>query len=63
MYMTLKWISIPFASLLQGQIRESLVRLVYCHILGYDVSFAYIHAVKLAQQGTLFGKRAGKIHL
>jgi AP-4 complex subunit epsilon-1 len=28
-------------------------------MLGYDVSFAYIHAVKLAQQGTILEKRIG----
>ena len=28
-------------------------------MLGYDVEFAYIHAVKLAQQGNAFEKRSG----
>ena len=44
----------------QSQTREYLVRLVYCSMLGYDVSFAYIHAIKLAQQGALLDKRAGE---
>lgn len=46
----------------KAQKRESLVRLLYCHLLGYDVSFAYIHAVKLAQQGTILEKRVGRLH-
>ena len=40
--------------------KEYMVRLVYCDMLGYDISFAYIHAVKLAQQGALLEKRVGK---
>jgi len=28
-------------------------------MLGYDVSFAFIHAVKLAQQGSVLEKRVG----
>jgi len=28
-------------------------------MLGYDVSFAYIHAVKLAQQGSILERRVG----
>ncbi|KAK3601276.1 hypothetical protein CHS0354_040456, partial [Potamilus streckersoni] len=40
-----------------GQMRDYLGRVIYCAILGYDVSFSYIHAVKLAQQGTGFEKR------
>ena len=46
---------------LQGEKRESLVTLVYCDMRGYDVSFAHIHAMKLAHQGTLRGKRIGNI--
>ena len=34
-----------------------------CHMLGYDVSFAFIHAVKLAQQGSVLEKRVGMIGL
>lgn len=52
-----------FLYLSQTQMREYLVRLVYCSMLGYDVSFAYIHAIKLAQQGTLIDKRAGRYAL
>ncbi len=42
------------------QIRESLLRVIYCQMLGYDVSFAYIHSLKMTQQGnTILEKRAG----
>uniref|UniRef100_A0A250Y6M0 AP-4 complex subunit epsilon n=1 Tax=Castor canadensis TaxID=51338 RepID=A0A250Y6M0_CASCN len=39
--------------------KECMVRLIYCEMLGYDASFGYIHAIKLAQQGTLLEKRVG----
>jgi len=45
--------------ILQAQTRDCLLRLVHCHMLGYDVSFAYIKAVKLAQQGSILEKRVG----
>lgn len=41
------------------QMWECLVRLIYCEMLGYDASFGYIHAIKLAQQGSLMEKRVG----
>ncbi|XP_070546888.1 AP-4 complex subunit epsilon-1-like [Ptychodera flava] len=41
------------------QMREYLVRLIYCEMLGQDASFGYIHALKFAQQGTLLDKRVG----
>jgi len=34
-----------------------------CSMLGYNVSFAFIHAVKLAQQGSLLERRVGMIGL
>jgi len=34
-----------------------------CSMLGYDVSFAFIHAVKLAQQGSVLERRVGMIGL
>ncbi|XP_064642776.1 AP-4 complex subunit epsilon-1-like isoform X2 [Lineus longissimus] len=40
-------------------IRDCLIRCIYCHLMGHNVSFAYIHAVKLAQQGVLLQKRVG----
>ncbi|XP_014768030.1 AP-4 complex subunit epsilon-1 isoform X2 [Octopus bimaculoides] len=41
------------------QIRDYLTRLIFCHMMGYDTSFGYIHAVKLAQQGSGWMKWMG----
>lgn len=41
------------------QMKECMVRLIYCEMLGYEASFGYIHAIKLAQQGNLLEKRVG----
>ncbi|XP_048253858.1 AP-4 complex subunit epsilon-1-like isoform X1 [Haliotis rufescens] len=41
------------------QLKENLSRLLYCLTLGYDVSFATIHTIKLAQQGVGIHKRLG----
>ncbi|XP_024137515.1 AP-4 complex subunit epsilon-1 [Oryzias melastigma] len=41
------------------QMRELMVRAVYCEMLGYEASFSYIHAIKLAQQGNVLEKRVG----
>lgn len=43
----------------QRQMRELMVRAVYCEMLGYEASFSYIHAIKLAQQGNVLEKRVG----
>lgn len=43
----------------QEMMKECMVRLIYCEMLGYDASFGYIHAIKLAQQGNLLEKRVG----
>uniref|UniRef100_A0A3Q2CEK9 Clathrin/coatomer adaptor adaptin-like N-terminal domain-containing protein n=1 Tax=Cyprinodon variegatus TaxID=28743 RepID=A0A3Q2CEK9_CYPVA len=40
--------------------KEIMVRAIYCEMLGYGVSFSYIHAIKLAQQGNVLEKRVGK---
>lgn len=42
--------------------RELMVRAMYCEMLGYEASFTYIHAIKLAQQGTVLEKRVGMLH-
>ena len=39
--------------------KEYLVRLMYCEMLGHEVSFGYIHAVKFTQHSSLFEKRVG----
>jgi len=54
---------IKHLSLTQDHKRDILRRLLSCHVLqSYDVSFAYIHAVKLAQQGSsVLDKRIGLI--
>ncbi|KAI4825176.1 hypothetical protein KUCAC02_020872 [Chaenocephalus aceratus] len=41
------------------QMKELMVRAIYCEMLGYEASFSYIHAIKLAQQGTAREKRVG----
>ncbi|CAN9499415.1 unnamed protein product [Ophioblennius macclurei] len=41
------------------QMKELMVRALYCEMLGYEASFSYIHAIKLAQQGTVLEKRVG----
>ncbi|XP_022611642.1 AP-4 complex subunit epsilon-1 isoform X1 [Seriola dumerili] len=41
------------------QMKELMVRAIYCESLGYEASFSYIHAIKLAQQGTVLEKRVG----
>ncbi|XP_071788543.1 AP-4 complex subunit epsilon-1-like isoform X2 [Asterias amurensis] len=41
------------------KVKEFLVRIIYCEVLGYSASFSYIHAIKLAQQGSLATKRVG----
>ena len=43
--------------------KEYLVRLIYCEMLGHEVSFGYIHAVKFAQHTTLLEKRVRLIFL
>lgn len=43
----------------QRQMKELMVRAIYCEMLGYEASFTYIHAIKLAQQGGALEKRVG----
>ena len=39
--------------------KEYLVRLMYCEMLGHEAEFGYIHAVKLAQHASILEKRIG----
>ncbi|XP_022795045.1 AP-4 complex subunit epsilon-like [Stylophora pistillata] len=41
------------------QMREYLVRLIYCEMLGHHASFGYVEAIKFAQQSNLLYKRVG----
>ena len=41
------------------KMKEFLVRLVYCEMLGHEAGFGYIHAVKLAHEGALIEKKVG----
>lgn len=50
-------VSSPNTSL--RQMKEAMVRAIYCEMMGYEASFSYIHAIKLAQQGTILDKRVG----
>lgn len=40
--------------------REYLVRLIYCEMLGHDASIGYVEAIKFAQQPNSLDKRFGK---
>lgn len=42
-----------------GLVRSSFTKIIFCHLLNYDVSCAAIHAVNLAQQGQGYEKRLG----
>lgn len=44
----------------QKQMREYLVRLIYCEMLGHDASIGYVEAIKFAQQPNILDKRVGK---
>nr|XP_054752334.1 AP-4 complex subunit epsilon-1-like [Lytechinus pictus] len=41
------------------KMKEFMVRLIYCEMLGQPATFSYIHAIKMAQQGVLLNKRVG----
>ena len=43
----------------QRQMRELLIRLVYCEMLGVECSWGYIHAIKMTQSGNIMDKRIG----
>ncbi|XP_003382933.2 PREDICTED: AP-4 complex subunit epsilon-like [Amphimedon queenslandica] len=41
------------------QMREYLIRLIYCEMLGVECSWGYIHAVKFTQSSNIADKRIG----
>lgn len=41
------------------KMKELLLRAIYIEMLGHDASFAYIHAINLAQSSSLIAKRIG----
>lgn len=43
----------------QRQMREYLIRLIYCEMLGTECPWGYIHAVKFTQTSTTLDKRVG----
>lgn len=43
----------------QGRMRELIIRMMYCEMLGHRVEFGYIHAVNMAQRPALTEKRTG----
>lgn len=45
-----------------GRMEECLVQAMYFEMLGHPTPFAYIHAVKLLQQGNLKQKIVGKFN-
>ncbi|KAG8145025.1 putative AP-4 complex subunit epsilon protein [Naja naja] len=51
--------NLPSENNIRKLMKECMVRMIYCEMLGYEASFGYIHAIKLAQQGNLFEKRVG----
>ena len=51
----------PPPPLLQRQMREYLIRLIYCEMLGVECSWGYIHAVKLTQSAHPLDKRIGEL--
>jgi len=43
----------------QGRMRELIIRMMYCEMLGHRVEFGYIHAVNMAQRPAITEKRTG----
>ncbi len=40
--------------------REMLIRLIYCEMLGVECPWGYIHAVKMTQSTNIMDKRIGE---
>ena len=40
---------------LQTRMRELIIRMMYCEMLGHRVEFGYIHAVNMTQRPALTG--------
>ena len=53
------WCQYVFCGVTQRQMREYLIRLIYCEMLGVECSWGYIHAVKFTQSGSTLDKRIG----
>ncbi|XP_028397064.1 AP-4 complex subunit epsilon-like [Dendronephthya gigantea] len=47
------------SKLTSKQMRELLIRLIYCEMLGHDASFGYINAIKYSEQSALLDKKTG----
>ena len=41
--------------------RELLIRLIYCEMLGIECSWGYIHAIKMTQSSNIMDKRIGTV--
>ena len=39
--------------------KENLIRMVYCEMLGHDASFGFMHAVKYTERRKLMDKKLG----
>lgn len=47
--------------LLQNDLRETLIRMVYCEMLGYEAPFGYLKAIELCSDPNIINKKAGYI--
>eukprot|EP01132_Coremiostelium_polycephalum_P001121 gene1121-1426_t len=47
----------------KGKKREYLMRMIYCHMLGYDVPFGHVHALNMTQDQNILSKRTGYLTL
>ena len=47
--------------LLQNDLRETLIRMVYCEMLGYEAPFGYLKAIALCSGPNIIKKKGGYI--